>query len=476
MVGLVSIRSVLLVVAVGSLAGVGAGAGLYHVVPASPLVRGLTIDERVPPQNNSPEAWLAARRDAAFGRRVWLRHEAQWIQATLGDLGVAIDVDATLEAARAVGHDGPLLRRLKEASRARRGQIDVPLVWSLDAQQARTFLREHVAPRLYRAPVDARLDMKARAKIPDEPGQELDVEESLEAIRESAHEDEEIIELAVRDRSADVTLLDLTRVEVDRMVASFETTFSTWGTGAGRAVNIARGAAKIDGLVLSPGEELSFNERVGPRTRENGFTIAPEILADETVPGLGGGICQLASTLYAASLFGALDIIDRQSHSRPSAYTRLGLDATVSYPRVDLKIRNSLPFPIMIHAFLPKPTVMRVEILGGDPVATVKYGYDIGEVEGFYRRIYVKPHFPAGKRVRHQKGSRGLEVTSFVKLLYKDGRVEDRHYFSGYRPAPEVYWISPGYDLAELPPLPEHALGVEDRSASAEADEAEAAM
>src|SRR5690606_15307022 len=97
---------------------------------------------------------------------------------------------------------------------------------------------------------------------------------------------------------------DLTRVDVGRVVASFETTFSLWGSGAGRAVNIANAARKIDGIVLSPGEVFSFNERVGPRTQENGFTMAPEIQGDETVNGWGGGACQLASTLYAAALFG----------------------------------------------------------------------------------------------------------------------------------------------------------------------------
>lgn len=474
--GVVGIRSLVLVIAVGSVAGVGAGAGLHHVVPASPLVRGLSVGERVLPPGASPVAWLSARREAARGRRVWLRHDDQWVGATLAELGVSIDVEATLARAKEVGHEGPLLRRLKEASRARRGQIEVPLVWAVDEQKARAFLQENIAPRVHRAPVDARLDLAARTKIADQPGQELDVEKCLEALRAGAHEDEEILDLPTRHLSADVTLADLTRVQVDRVVAAFETTFHTYGSGAGRAVNIARGAARIDGIVLSPGEVLSFNDRVGPRTRENGFTMAPEIQADETVQGWGGGICQLASTLYAASLFGALDIIDRQSHSRPSAYTRLGLDATVSYPTVDLQIRNSLPFPVMIHAFLPKPTVVRVELLGGDPVATVEYTYGIGQTEDFMRRIYVKPHFPPGKSLRHQRGSRGLDVTSFVRVRYKDGRVDERHYYSGYRPAPEVFWVAPGFDLAELPPLPEHAKGVEDRSGRSDAEGGVAAM
>src|SRR5262249_5989620 len=154
------------------------------------------------------------------------------------------------------------------------------------------------------------------------------------------------------------------------------TTYLTWGSGADRGVNIRNAAKRIDGAILMRGETFSFNDRVGPRTLERGFAVAPEIQADELTPGVGGGTCQASSTLHAAALFGALEIVERQAHSRPSSYTKLGLDATVKYPNVDLKVRNTMSFPIMIHAFFPKPTpaqqrakmeALRIELLGGDP-------------------------------------------------------------------------------------------------------------
>ena len=196
-------------------------------------------------------------------------------------------------------------------------------------------------------------------------------------------------------------------------------------------------------------------------------------MGDEMTTGVGGGTCQVSSTLHVAALFGALEILERQSHSRPSSYTQMGLDATVSFPTVDLKIRNSMPFAVMIHAFVPEPTkeldkrmhrALRVELLGGEPVAKVEYRFGIGRAEDFTRRIYVKSFLPPGKRIKHQKGTRGYDVTSLVTLRFFDGRVEERSYFSGYRPAPEVFWVAPGYDEKELPPLPDHAKGVEDRT------------
>jgi hypothetical protein len=167
-----------------------------------------------------------------------------------------------------------------------------------------------------------------------------------------------------------------------------------------------------------------------------------------------------------AALFGAMDIVERKSHSRPSSYAKLGLDATVSYPTVDLKIKNPFSFPVMIHVAHPKPGTLRVEILGGDSPADVSYTFGIGSTEDFVRRITVKPHLKPGTRVRHQKGSPGYDVSSLVTIKWKNGATEERRFFSGYRPAPEIYWVAPNYDVAELPPLPDRAKGVEGQLAS----------
>ncbi|WP_437874763.1 VanW family protein [Sorangium sp. So ce513] len=457
-------RALALVLALGGSAGVGAAVAVHDALPASPVVRGLSIGERFVPDGASPAAWLEARRDALRARLIRFRHDDVELTATLGEAGVEIDVDATLAEAQRVGHEGSWARRLREARRARRGQIDVPLVWSVDEDRARALL-ERLAPRVYRIPRDARLDLANRRKIPEQAGRELDVEASLKALRAAAHdgcEEEERVELAVRSIAPAVVVDDLVNVDVSRVVAAYETKFKRHGNEAGRARNIKNAAAKIDGTILAPGEIFSFNAQVGPRTRKNGFTIAPEILGDETVPGYGGGTCQVSSTLFAASVFGALETPDRQSHSRPSAYIPMGLDAMVTYPESDLKIRNTLPFPIMIRAYLPSPTVLRVELLGGDPVAEVVHQIDAEHTDDFIRRIYVKSELSEGKVRRHQKGSCGYDVRSYVKIRYKDGRVDQRTYTSEYRPAPEVFWVAPDYDPSSLPALSEHTKAVEE--------------
>ena len=435
--------------------------------PTAPVVRGLSIGERVVVEPSRVSEWLKERSDALGERIVHFRSGARSFDSPLREAGVTIDIEATLAEASRVGHRGGLFRRLTEAERARRGAIDVPLIFSVDEQKARALIASW-ADEVHRPPMDARADIANHEKIPDVAGTELDVEPSVRELMLASYAEEETIELATKSIAAKVTLDDLVRVDISKVLSTHETDFVTWGVGVGRSRNIRNAASKIDGVVIAPGEEFSFNARVGPRTTANGFTWAPEIVGDELMPGVGGGTCQVSTTLHIAAVFGGLDIVERKNHSHASAYAKLGLDATVVYPSTDLRIRNTMTFPVMIRAYLPKATNIRVELLGGDPIAKVTYAYSVGSTEDFVRRITVKDNLKPGTRIRHQKGIRGFDVTSVVTLEYLDGR-HDRHaYFSAYNAAPEVYWVAPGYDESELPPLPEHASGVEGHVAAKE--------
>ncbi|MFO0552342.1 MAG: VanW family protein [Polyangiaceae bacterium] len=455
-----------IVVLIGMAGGTGLGLGAHAMLPTSPYARGVSIGEHRIPDKGSAADMLEAERQAIRDKRVVLRYGEDLEEVTYGDFGVDIDIAKTLEKARLVAHTGDVFFQIKEAERAKRGEIDVPLVYTFD-EAAATAILERIAEKVKREPIDARLVMAEKKKYPDVAGQRLDIEVAFESIRGAdwSAVNGVAFDLPIVPVRAKVTLNDLIQVDVSKILSAWETTYATTGTGVGRSINIARAASFIDGAIIPPQATFSFNELVGPRTLERGFALAPEIQGDELTTGVGGGTCQVSSTLFAASLNGVLDIIERRSHSRPSAYAKLGLDATVFYGAVDLKLRNPYTFAIMVHAFVPKPGVVRVELLGGDPTADVSYSFGIGATEDFVRRITVKSWMKPGTRQRHQKGSPGYDVTSVVSIKWKDGRTEERKYFSLYRPAPEVFWVAPGYDEAELPPLPPRAKGVEGRLA-----------
>ena len=121
-------------------------------------------------------------------------------------------------------------------------------------------------------------------------------------------------------------------------LGSFSTTLL--GSNPARTHNIRLAATALDGTVLEPGAELSFNERVGARTAERGYLVAPVILREERQLQLGGGICQVASTVFDAALLAGLTPVERHRHSSPVDYIALGQDATIAWGFKDLKIRN----------------------------------------------------------------------------------------------------------------------------------------
>lgn len=129
-------------------------------------------------------------------------------------------------------------------------------------------------------------------------------------------------------------------------LSSFTTCFSAGN--APRVHNIALAARKINGCILAPGEEFSFNARVGVRSAENGFLSAPIILEGEFVEGVGGGVCQASTTLYNAALLAGMDITEQHPHSLRVGYVEPSFDAMVSGRTCDLRFVNPSDTPVYI--------------------------------------------------------------------------------------------------------------------------------
>ena len=124
------------------------------------------------------------------------------------------------------------------------------------------------------------------------------------------------------------------------------------GGSADRLFNVGLAASKIHGTVLEPGEEFSYNRVVGPRTRAAGFRIAPVIINKEYALDIGGGICQVSSTLYSAIMDTGLLITERRAHGLPISYLPHGRDATVVDGGIDFRFVNNTNHPIRIDFFL----------------------------------------------------------------------------------------------------------------------------
>lgn len=123
-----------------------------------------------------------------------------------------------------------------------------------------------------------------------------------------------------------------------------------------RLKNIQIANQTLNKTIVQSGDVFSFNETIGPRTAERGYQEAAIIVKEEKEMGIGGGVCQVSSTLYNAALAAGLEVVERHQHSAEVGYIELGKDATVSYGSCDLKFRNTMPYPIKFQAGLGKDT------------------------------------------------------------------------------------------------------------------------
>lgn len=188
------------------------------------------------------------------------------------------------------------------------------------------------------------------------------------------------------------------------ILAEHGSKFRQRGRAWGRARNIKLAALSIDGQVIPPGGVLSYNEVLGARTYERGFMPAPEIASGEIVEGIGGGVCQVATSVHAVALLGGLEILEHYPHSRKLGYAAPGLDAAVVYGRKDLRIRNPYDFPLRLRATV-RDGVLDVKLQGeakGHPVEW--WANDQGLVVERIRKV----HRPTGtvqdrKTIRYLK-------------------------------------------------------------------------
>jgi hypothetical protein len=247
------------------------------------------------------------------------------------------------------------------------------------------------------------------------------------------------------------------REDQDKVISTYSTKLKSFGKEKNRYLNVKR--TNID-ITIKPNEIFSFNKYVGPRTTENGYLEAPLIFLGEMTSGIGGGVCQVSSTLYAVSRFAGLEIVERRSHSRPSKYIEKGLDATVNFPKecnghedkncqaVDLKIKNQYDFPVTIKSYLSddEEAILKISVFGSGNHPTVSYMFGMS-TNGLYVKTYRKTGKFLGKyKKKIQSGSDGLIVTSIFTQKWADGKNNKITSVSNYEPVNEIWEVGLGWD------------------------------
>ena len=204
-------------------------------------------------------------------------------------------------------------------------------------------------------------------------------------------------------------------------LSSFSTYFNT--SEINRSHNLQMAASSINKSVVAPNMVFSFNSAVGQRTMERGYRDAMVIVGNKFEPGLGGGICQVSSTLYNASLLAGLGIVERHNHNLSVAYVPLGRDATIAYGIQDLKFRNNTDHPIYIRA-VTSGGKLTINIYGNLQSKQKIEIYNIIDKTLDFTTVFEQdPTLKPGDEKVDHKGQLGYVVRSFRSFYGNDGKI-----------------------------------------------------
>ena len=249
--------------------------------------------------------------------------------------------------------------------------LDDILEWILDAYRQESFsvvledAGEKKEPRALNLedishlvsvePVNPDLDRTTLEVISGRSGYGFDLDEAAEKLNDAAPGENVRIAMCYVEPS-----LSEEDVWFQDILGYYKTEYTD---NENRNENLRLACSKLNGIILQPGETLSYNQTLGERTSAAGYKAAPAYSGVELVDEVGGGICQVSSTLYLSSLFAELTIVERKNHGFPASYIPLGLDATVNWGTTDLKIRNDYELPVRILAEVSDGYV-KVRIMG----------------------------------------------------------------------------------------------------------------
>lgn len=267
---------------------------------------------------------------------------------------------------------------------------------------------------------NARLDIVEGVPVvtEEELGRSLNVIESLhlteEYLKNGVFEDiplkVEIVEPRVKSEDFP---------DFSQKLAAYETPLDN---NENRRKNIKLASQKLNGHIVKEGEVFSFNDTVGKVTASAGYKKAPIIENLRYSLGLGGGICQVSTTLYQAALRSGLEIKERSNHSRPVTYVPLGFDAAISYDQLDLKFKNSKDFSIIITAVVGDQ--LRISIYGEEPLDK-EIEVVSEKIATISPRVKEKPdpELPEGESKIIQEGRQGYRVKVYRLMLEKGKEV-----------------------------------------------------
>ncbi|MDX2007737.1 MAG: VanW family protein [Meiothermus sp.] len=238
------------------------------------------------------------------------------------------------------------------------------------------------------------------------------------------------------------------RIGIRQMLAEATTSFG--GSSRERAYNIWLGARKLNGQIVAPGQVFSFSARMGDVSLATGFRNAFVISGERTVEGVGGGMCQVSTTLFRSAYFSGLPIVARRPHSyQVRYYLPTGLDAAVFLPQLDLRFRNDTPGHIMIQSYVGRGRIT-FRIFGTKDRSVSWTNPVVSRViPAPATRFIVTDQLPRQAFRQVDWAAQGAVVNVYRTVRHSDGRTVRDTLTSNYKPWGAVWMVGPGTRLRD---------------------------
>ncbi len=356
-------------------------------------------------------------------------------------LGIKMDIDKAVEKAYSIGRKGNLATRFKEIKKVYENPVIIRLSFEYDQDKLKKFVDELFNTH-YQSPVNASIKKVGDQFVitSERVGKKLDYAYLLNKLKDMIKNKQEgkvyarFLKVIPR-----ITASELSKIK--EIIGSFTTKFDS--SNVARSENIRVAAQKINGSLVMPGEVFSLSKAIGPVTVENGFKIAKVIVNNEFVDGVGGGLCQIATTLYNAVLMAQLKVVERAPHSALISYVPPGRDATIASGSIDFKFKNTTSAPIYVESYTSQNTVT-VNLYGKNnhKGEVVKFESEVIERVP-YKKVYKNdPTLPQGVEKLSNKPQNGLKVKTYM-LVYKDGKLIEKKLLSYdyYKPVNAVILV-----------------------------------
>lgn len=358
------------------------------------------------------------------------------------EFDVEYNIDEVLDNAFKIGHEGNIIQRFQVFTSKNVSKNTFNLKHSYSKEKVDSIIKSYSDKFLIK-PEDATMVRKDRKFIitPEKPGQELDVTATAKkTYKLFDNQKDGKVEVVITPTKAKKTSQYFEKVQ--NPISSFYTSYNN--SDLNRNTNLVVGAKTINSVV-EPGETFSLAEHLEPITYNNGYRSSKVIVNGKLVDGIGGGICQVASTLYNSVLLTNLKVTQRQNHSLPVGYIPLGRDATYASNVIDFKFTNPTDYPVYIESY-NENNRLYVNIYGHEslkPDNEIKFESVTTEVIPAPEPKYVDdPTLPKGEKKQELAAIDGKKVNLY-KCIYKDGKLIDKilESKSYYRPRAAVIHV-----------------------------------